>query len=31
MILLPVIATFLSCVVGLISDYYFRSHDKWLV
>ena len=28
MILLPVIATFLSCVVGLISDYYFRSHDK---
>ena len=28
MILLPVVATFLSCVVGLISDYYFRSHDK---
>ena len=28
MILLPVIATFLSCVVGLISDYYFRSNDK---
>ena len=28
MILLPVIATFLSCVAGLISDYYFRSHNK---
>ena len=28
MILLPIIATFTSCIAGLLSDYYFRKHKR---